>query len=164
MKNEKSLSKLGIVFITLFLFLSSGFAFAGSVTNWELVLEHDAAGTVITGSLDNLIAEVNNGAEIKVLYYGNWTGATSDYIAVKTSANGVLGVNYPDSGPVVWLQNGTYFQTTDSTGVSSLAEDTKGVTILKTNGVQEVLMYNASMTTVTDHLFRNIKMKWFISK
>lgn len=66
---------IGRLFITIVMaLLIASSAFAGTVTNWELVYEHDSQGVKTSGDISALIAAVKSGADIKVISHSPWSG------------------------------------------------------------------------------------------
>ncbi len=66
---------------------------------WHLVFEHDASGVAITGDVNDLVAAINKGADIKVI------SEQSDHTYV-AEAN-IIHINKSGSTPIVGIRTST---------------------------------------------------------
>jgi hypothetical protein len=111
-----------IVFVAL---VSVGSSFAGTVTSWEMIYDHDSAGAPLNNTnINNLKAAVLNGSDVKIIFHGN--GGTTHHsiqltrVRVETSADGASTVSvigfYDETAPTPatnnWLTNGLFSNAT----------------------------------------------------
>ncbi len=119
--------------------------------SWSFAYEHDDNGNRIGGNLQALISAVINGADVKVMVF--YPDVRQTYIAEE--------VMIARNASLVALKSHTYSGTG---GYPTLVEDRRGPMLIKTDGVVEYITYNASGTTIINHINDNFRMKWFVNR
>lgn len=146
--SRKSLSIVtSILLAVALLFVSFEPVQAGSITNWELVYDHDANGNTISGSFANLVSAIRSGADVQVVQHGPLADVLikAQHVRVEPVANPTL--------VIAFLSD---FQTnTERTDVF------RRLMVYKTNGVREItLQQNSGISNSTD----NIAMSWYVNR
>jgi len=142
--------------------ITMGASFAGTVTQWEMIYDHDANGQVLNGTnINNLKNAVLNGSDVKVIFHGAVTHHSMKLtrVRVETTADGsstasVTGFyDETSTTPSGYLANGLY-------------DNTNGVVprlySYSTNG--QMVSYWPQNVIQDNINVINVPMTWYVSK
>lgn len=140
----------GAALTFLIVFTVNNNVFAGTLSNWELALEHDSSGNVIQGSYETLKTAIENGADVKVAHIADCGSSPLmhsnilERVNIDTSTNIINGNT---SFHAVWTPNlRVIYQIS-----------------YYTNGQRREAIYRDSTETVTENYY-SCAVKWFVNK
>lgn len=154
--------------IALVALVSAGSSFAGTVTSWEMIYDHDSAGVPLNNTnMNNLKTAVMSGSDVKVIFHGN--GGTTHHsikltrVRVETTADGTSAVsvigyhdeNAPTPATNNWLTNGL-FNNANGTVIKLQSFSTSG---------QYAQYYPSAVVGDSSNIISvNVPMTWYVSR
>jgi len=126
------------------LLLCMGASFAGTITNWELVYEHDQAGNATKGTLADLVSAIRGGAEVQIVAHGTDADVLIRSPHIRIEGNGSLVVaNLADN--------------VANTGKTDVF---LRVMIFRTNGQREIITQPGIGSTYSNYM----PMSWYVNR
>lgn len=163
----KKIVSMSCVIVSMVLF-SMGVSFAGTVTQWEMVYDHDSFGVALNGTnINNLKTAILNGSDVKVIFHspGIYQSVKLSRVRLETSLDGASVVSvvgfYDETAPTSttqfltnWFTNGLY----DNSG---------GVLprLYSYSTTGQLVTYYPTNTPATNNIqILTMPMTWYVSK
>lgn len=137
------------LFIALFvascLLAASMPVFAGTVKNWELVYDHNADGTVKSGSLSDLVSAIRSGADVHIVAHD-----TDSEVMVKPQRVRI----YNNGSLVLAVLSEEYYN-------STITDVVHRFTTFRTDGTRDVIFQQNSGYT---NDFGTMAISWYVNR